>query len=225
MKNQLNGKGFPGLLPLAGILLFTVMTFTLSGISEGVVNHEPITVSDVRFGNWLHARSSPFLTSAILLITSLGATWIVISLTVSFLIYLLLKRRYYWFAAVVPTVFGGMLLNRLLKYAFQRPRPSFDDPILTLTSYSFPSGHTMAAAVLYGVLAAYLFAQTEDWLRRALIILAAALLIALVGFSRIYLGAHYLTDVLGAIAEGLAWLSLCLTVVYFVWRKRHGQSA
>lgn len=225
MKTPPSAKGFPGLLPLAGVLLFAIMTLTLSGLSEGVVNHEPITASDVRFSNWLLAHRSPWLTSAMFMITSLGATGMVIGVTVIFLAYLLWRRRYYWFAAVVPTVFGGMLLNRLLKYAFQRPRPHFDDPILSLTNYSFPSGHTMAAAVLYGVLAAYFLAQAEDWPRRTLIIFAAALLITLVGFSRIYLGAHYLTDVLGAMAEGLAWLSLCLTLVYFVWRKRHGQSA
>ena len=56
-------------------------------------------------------------------------------------------------------------------------------------------------------------------LTRVLILLAAGLLIVLVGFSRMYLGAHYLSDVLGAIAEGLAWLSLCLTVVYTMWER------
>ena len=98
-------------------------------------------------------------------------------------------------------------------------RPHFDDPILTLTGYSFPSGHTMMASVLYGVVAAYLCAHTPDWRLRALIIFSASVLIAVVGFSRVYLGAHYLSDVLGAMAEGLAWLSLCLTAVYTIWQR------
>jgi undecaprenyl-diphosphatase len=108
-----------------------------------------------------------------------------------------------------------------LKLVFYRPRPHFDDPILSLTGYSFPSGHTMAATVLYGVLAVLLVTKVKRQRSKVLIGLAASLLIVLVGFSRMYLGAHYLSDVLGAIAEGLAWMSLCLTAIYSVWRQRN----
>ena len=81
----------------------------------------------------------------------------------------------------------------------------------------------MGATVLLGTLAAYFFTRTTDTRRRALIVFVAGLLIALVAFSRIYLGAHYLSDVLAAMAEGLAWLSLCLTFRYYLSRtKRKG---
>lgn len=110
-------------------------------------------------------------------------------------------------------VFGGMALNFLLKNLFLRQRPHFNDAILTLTSYSFPSGHTMMATVFYGTLCALAASRTRDWRCRALAIFGAAILISLVGFSRIYLGAHFLSDVLAAIAEGLAWLAFCLIAV------------
>ena len=81
----------------------------------------------------------------------------------------------------------------------------------------------MMATVLYGAIAAYLVTRISDWRWRVLVIFLAMLLTALVGFSRIYLGAHYLSDVLGAMAEGLAWLSLCLTVVHFIWHRQNQQ--
>lgn len=183
------------------------------------MNREPLTVLDAQLSTWLHTHASPDLTKATLMISALHSTPAVSCAAGALLIYLFWRRRLYWLVTVVLSVFGGMILNVLLKYAFHRARPHFDDPILTLTSYSFPSGHTMMATVLYGVVAAYLVAKTRDLRWRVLVILSASLMILLVGSSRIYLGAHYLSDVLGAIAEGLAWLSICLTAVYSLWRR------
>lgn len=209
-------------LPLvAGLLVFATMTLTLGEISEDIINHEPITVADVQLSNWMHAHTSPLLTSAMFVATSLGSTVMVTCIAVALGLYLLWRRQFYWIAALASSVLGGALLNRLLKYGFHRARPHFTDPILTLTSYSFPSGHTMIATVLYGVIAAYIFSRTNDWRWRALTIVATAVLIGVVACSRIYLGAHYLSDVLGAMAEGLAWLSLCLTLVHSFWQRTH----
>jgi undecaprenyl-diphosphatase len=78
----------------------------------------------------------------------------------------------------------------------------------------------MTATVLYGVIAAYLLSKNKNWRQRLLILLVAGCLIVVVGFSRMYLGAHYLSDVLAAIGEGLAWLMLCLLTVYSIWQLR-----
>lgn len=206
---------------MAGLLIFATMTLTLGEISEDIINHEPITVADVQLSNWLHAHTSPLLTNVMFVVTYFGSTVMVSCIAVGLGLYLLWRRQFYWLAILILAVPGGALLNRLLKYFLQRDRPHFDDPILKLTSYSFPSGHTMIATVLYGVIAAYVFTQTNDWRSRVLIIVAAAFLITAVACSRIYLGAHYLSDVLGAMAEGLAWLSLCLTAVHSVRHSRN----
>ena len=219
MKNHNHPKRFLSLPLVAGLLVFATMTLTLGEISEDVIKREPLTVADAQLSNWLHTHATPPLTRAMFVVTSFGSTLTASCIAVGLSLYLLWRRRFYWLAAALSSVFGGMLLNKLLKFAFHRARPHFNDPILKLDSYSFPSGHTMIATVLYGVLAAYLFSKTTDSRRRVLILLAAGLLIALVGFSRMYLGAHYLSDVLGAIAEGLAWLSLCLTVVYSLCQR------
>jgi membrane-associated phospholipid phosphatase len=219
MKKESYRRGFLGLHLVAGVIIFATMTFTLWEISEDISSREPLTIADAQLSTWLHSRTLPWLTSAMFVVTSLGSSAIAGCVAVVFGLFLIWRRRFYWFAAFVSSVYGGMLLNRILKYAFQRPRPHFDDPLLSLTSYSFPSGHTMTATVLYGVLAAYFFTNTQDWRQRLVIVFGASLLILLVGFSRIYLGAHYLSDVLGAMAEGLAWLALCLTVAYSFWRR------
>lgn len=221
MKNQSNVRSFFGLHLVAGVIIFAAMTLTLWEISEDIINREPLTVADAQLSTWLHAHASPLLTSAMFVATFFGSTTGVSLVAVAFGLYLVWRRRFYWVTALASSVVGGMLLNKLLKYAFHRPRPFFTDPILSLKSYSFPSGHAMAATVLYGAIAAYFIANTRDWRRRALIVFSASIVILLVGFSRMYLGAHYLSDVLGAMAEGLAWLALCLTVIYSFWRKRN----
>jgi undecaprenyl-diphosphatase len=204
---------------IAGIAVFLAMTFTLWEISESFREQEPLTITDTQLSTWLHIHQTPRLTTAMFAITCLGSTWVVSSIAAAFALYFITRRRFYWLAAFLSTAFGGMLLNKLLKYAFHRPRPFFDNPLLTLTSYSFPSGHTMMATTLYAVIAAYLLTTTTDLRRRLLIVCAAILVILTVGFSRIYLGAHYLTDVLGAMAEGLAWVALCFTVVFSIRQR------
>ncbi len=219
MKNRSYASDFLGLHLVAGVIIFAAMTLTLWEISEGIGNREPLTVVDAQLSNWLHSHQRPLLTSAMFVATSFGSGAMGNCIGAGFAIYLIWRRRFYWLAAFASSLYGGMLLNRILKYVFQRPRPYFDDPLLSLSSYSFPSGHTMTATVLFGVIAAYFFTTTQDWRWRVIIICATSFLILLVGFSRIYLGVHYLSDVLGAMAEGLAWLALCLTVVYSCWRK------
>jgi membrane-associated phospholipid phosphatase len=211
----------PGWRLVAGCLVFAAMTVVLAAIADDVMSGEPLTIADARLSMWLHSHGSYGWTNFFAAVTLLGATLVAGPVSAGVAIYLLRRRQFYWFTAFVIAVYGGITLNRLLKHWFQRARPKFDDPIFSFAGYSFPSGHTMTATVVYGAIAVLVMTHTKNSTSRILAFACAALLIALVGFSRIYLGAHYLTDVVGAIAEGLAWLSLCFTAVYFFWRRRH----
>jgi membrane-associated phospholipid phosphatase len=215
---------YPGWHLLVGIIFFAGMTMVLAAIAEDVVTGDPLTVVDAQLSSWLHVHSTPQLNALFARITLLGSTLLASMIAGLVALYLLWRRQLYWFGAFVLSVYGGMILNRLLKYSFQRARPRFDDPVFSFTGYSFPSGHTMTATVVYGAIAVLVFTKNKNRALRIAVVTSAALLIGLVGFSRIYLGAHYLTDVLGAIAEGLAWLSLCFTGVYFFWRRNHRRS-
>lgn len=221
MKPLFPSKRYLGFHLVIGLLIFAVMTLILGEIAEDVMSGKPLTLIDAQINSWLHTHRTPQLTTTFLIVTSLGSTIPVILIAATVGLYLLWRRQPYWAAAVWLTVFGGMLLNKYLKLVFYRPRPRLFDPILSLTGYSFPSGHTMSATVLYGVLAVLLVTRVKRKSSKVVVAILASVLIGLVGFSRMYLGAHYLSDVLGAFAEGLAWMSLCLTAVYSLWRHRN----
>ena len=129
------------------------------------------------------------------------------------------KRCWFQLLALVLVVPGGMVLAFLLKMTFHRQRPSFAEAFLVFNGYSFPSDHTKAATLLYGLLAAFAVIALETWCWRVGVVLGAFAMVLLIGFSRVYLGAHYVGDVLGAAAAGLAWLTLSLTAVDTVRRS------
>lgn len=221
MKIKIRSEGYLGWHLVIGLFVFLAMTFVLAAISDEVMQGRPLTIMDAEFSEWLQASRTPARLNAMRFVTWLGSTVVASTITTIVGVYLLLRGRRYWFAVLVLSVAGGAILNRFLKIAFQRARPQLDDPIFTFTGYSFPSGHTLTATVVYGCLAALIVANTKNQTIRVASILSASLVITLVAFSRIYLGAHYLTDVVGAIAEGVAWLSLCFTLVYSLWRPRN----
>jgi membrane-associated phospholipid phosphatase len=210
-----------GLHLTLGTLALSVSAWLFGGIAEDIVTGDPLTVVDIQVAAWLHAHTDPPVIAVMSFISSLGSIPVVSAIAVITALLLGWRRHWYRLLSLALTVPGGILLNILLKYAFHRLRPTFENPIVALTSYSFPSTHTMAATVLYGALATFAVGFLKEWRWRTLVVLATILLVALIGFSRMYLGVHYLSDVLAAIAEGVAWLALCLTGVRTVqlWRQ------
>jgi undecaprenyl-diphosphatase len=217
---RLSPEGAFGLHLTAGVLLLVLAAAMFADLAEDVVTADRITVLDLHIAQWFHAHATPAVTRAMLLITNWHDTLGVSLMALLLAAYFYLKRARHWLLAVIVSVPGGMLLNLLLKYAFQRARPSFHDPLVTLSTYSFPSGHTAGATVLYGVLACYLVVLQRSWPMRAAVVIGACATVALVGLSRLYLGAHFLSDVLAAMAEGVTWLAICITSISTL-RRRH----
>ena len=113
---------------------------------------------------------------------------------------------------LIIAVPGGMLLNECVKLLVHRHRPFVDGPFVDWSGYSFASGHTMGATLLYGQLLLFLLPLLNGRRLRFACVLGAASLVVLVGFSRIALGAHFLTDVLAGIVFGIVWLMLCMVL-------------
>ena len=205
------------------VMLFAVWVF--GSIAEEVIEAEELVFIDDWIARWFNAHATPGFTQVMLVITHAHNTAGMLVLTTVLGIYFYIRKARYWLLALLVSVPGGMLLNVALKNIFQRARPSLDNPLLTLTTYSFPSGHTVAATLFYGLLAAYLVCLPGKWKYRFLIALGACVLVALVGLSRMYLGVHYLSDVMAAVAVGCAWLAICITGVSTLRRRRAARGA
>lgn len=167
---------------------------------------------DARTSVWLHSHGTPELTTFLYWVSKLHSNSSITIVTFAIAAYLWALHLRYWILTLAISVFGGMLLNVLLKLLFARARPHFDNPIVVLRTFSFPSGHTLLSTVFYGTLCILAVLRIRNRALRPLVVLLAMLMIGLVGFSRMYLGAHYLTDVLGAMMEGTAWIMFSLLV-------------
>ena len=170
----------------------------------------PLAGPDHEVAGWFHAHLTRTFVTVLRAFTEFGSSeWIgvVLFLLVVFFVW---KRWWPSLVTLIVAVPGGMLLNELVKVLVHRHRPFVDGPFVDWSGYSFASGHTIGATLLYGQLALFILPIIKGRRWRTLTVSSAALLIALVGFSRIALGAHFLTDVLAAIFFGIIWLAFCL---------------
>src|SRR5829696_8023158 len=194
-----------GLLAAAGGL------WLFGGIAEDVLTGDPIVRFDRVLDAYLHAHASPPLTTFFLVVTAFGSIETIVLLGVIVAAFLAWGRRWLFLGSWLAAVAGSAVLNQLLKGLFARPRPHFDHPLLVETSYSFPSGHAMESFVVYGMLAYFAVLALRTWESRVGVVFGAALMVMLIGFSRMYLGVHYFSDVIAGYAAGGVWLSALIT--------------
>lgn len=160
---------------------------------------------------WIH--------HAALDISALGGGSVLSLMTLLVLGYLLLLRRYHAMLLVLVATVGGMLLNNSLKQFFGRERPSIVPHLSEVASASYPSGHSMLSAIVYLTLGVMLAQSTSSWRLRMYFVGAALLVSFLIGLTRVYLGVHYPTDVLGGWTVGTAYAVLCAMVAYSLQRR------
>jgi undecaprenyl-diphosphatase len=154
----------------------------------------------------LHQHASPALTAAMRAASFIGSPVFLVPLGILVVALYLQQGRPLTARLFVITVIGGEVLDQVLKLAFHRTRPTAFFGLPEPLGYSFPSGHALAACAFYGVLAAFAAARTGNRALRWTYRIAAALVIAIIGVSRIYLGVHYPSDVLGGYAAALGWV-------------------
>ena len=225
--NRLSPAGYLGLHLTVGILVSLLALWLFGGVLEDVVAGDPLIQFDQLVARTIHTRATPAGIRFFHAVSFLGsaAFWAVVGIIV--LAVLIARRERLlaigWGAAIA----GGGLLDLGLKLLVHRPRPVFPDAFALAPGWSFPSGHSMGAIIGYGVLAYLLLPGIRGRrapLLRTLVILAALLLIALIGLSRLYLGVHYFSDVVGGFSAGIVWLAACVTGMEVARRRRKGRS-
>lgn len=205
----------PAILALVFVLVGSLVGF--AHVVEDYLTGDPLVDWDVRLALWLHEHASDSLV-ALLNVVTLAGNAAVLGLVAAAAAFVFLRRGRPNDAALVLLALGGAgLLNALLKLAFQRPRPEL--AFVELDTYSFPSGHAAASAATFLAFAFLAAKHVRGLRRRGGIILAALAAAAAVAFSRLYLGAHYLSDVLAGSSLGLAWTSACL-ILYVAYGDR-----
>lgn len=220
IRARLDPNSYLGLQLTLGALVLVAAAWLFGGIAEDVLTADPLILVDAAVAQWAHRHASPAVTQFMLSVSRWNGTLAICCYASLVGMALAWRRAWYWLATLVATVPAGMLINVMMKLAFHRARPSFDDPIITLTTYSFPSGHVAGATLFYGFLFALLASRIKGWTARLALGLAALTMIVLVASSRMYLGAHYLSDVLAAFAEGIGWLTLCVVGIHTYSRHR-----
>lgn len=225
LRNRLSPESEFGLFFTIGVLVMILGAWCFSEIAEQIGPSTPVFAVDRQISHWFHEHARSELTALASAVTFCGSVGFVSAVSVCCGIFFATRQAWNRLLAIIVTMLGGSLLNMLLKHLFHRQRPILENPLVTLTSFGFPSGHTMGATLLYGLLALIAAQFVRKRWARLLIFAVAALVIALIGLTRIYLGAHYLTDVLGALAAGCVWLAFSWTTVETLRRGRRMNQA
>jgi membrane-associated phospholipid phosphatase len=195
-------------LPL-GIALgvLTIGAWAFGAVAEEVAEGDTAT-DDQRIADWLHGRATDPLTDVFRAITWTGNGGF-LAVVVFVVAVLLWRRRLVTDGLFVVLAFAGAeVITFGMKQGFRRERPFFEDPLATASSFSFPSGHSLVSLAVYGSIALVVARHARSRRVAATAPGVAAVWILAIGFSRLYLGVHFLSDVVAGFAAGAAWLAL-----------------
>jgi len=195
---------------VVGLVSCLLVLWLVAQLSEEILERENFAFNTL-FLDWLHQFTNPTLDRLMLAITYLGDPPIVVPLFLTVFLTLWLRRYRQEAQIFLIASLGAFILNNALKLFFRNPRPVLWIRLITETSYSFPSGHALGSMVLYGMIAFLLarhFPKRAIWFYEI-----AAVLTGAIGFSRLYLGVHWVTDVVGGWGMGFLWLMICITML------------
>jgi undecaprenyl-diphosphatase len=182
--------------------------------TDSAVHHDALAGLDETWRDWVLAHRAGALTQVMVNASRFGSTPSLIVIAVAVTAWLVWRGRRADAALVLGVTAGGLALAPLLKLVVERPRPALSEHVVAVNSWSYPSGHSLNSMVVLGLLTVLAVRERPGRARRALPAALGAFLIVLVGFSRVYLGVHYPSDVLAGWLIGILWLVICFTVTH-----------
>jgi undecaprenyl-diphosphatase len=198
-----------GLHLTIGLLCSLIGLWGFAAVTEDILSMQPLTQFDVALAQWFHGHATPVGEAVCTALSAVGGPWAMTVGTSGVALLLILRRRWLMCGGWLAALAGGAVLNEAVKLVIRRPRPPYAAGYAY--GFSFPSGHAMGSVVAYGMLIYLVVLATRS---RAVHVVAAgagAVLIAGIGFSRLYLGVHYFSDIVGGYAAGTVWLSACIS--------------
>ena len=227
-KNDITGLRAPGLLakwPVIGISMFIFGSLVFGALTYNLYVHGPLLAWDRAIANTLPAiglQSPPFVKDIMVAGFYTGKE-VVTVLTILFSLYFLYKRYWQELAMMAIGWIGSALLFNALSMLICRARPPTQIWII-VNIPGFPSGHAVSVVVFYGLMAYLLAPKMPSAVWNVVVVAAALLIIGFVGFSRIFTGGHYLTDILAGYAVGIAWSGVVYTLIENYFQKRRSRN-
>ena len=210
-----------GLHLTVGYLISASALWLFGSITEDVVHNEALTAVDLSFHTWMRAHATPLGDQIAVAISFLGGP--LIMTIIALVVGMILVRRGAWLMLSVwlAAFVVGAFLDWMLKNTIRRPRPVGAERFLHGVSFSYPSGHSMGSLIGLAMLAYVLFQLWPPAHRhRVVVVIVTVVLVLLVGWSRLYLGVHYLSDVIAGFAAGAVWVTACITGLELAMRPR-----
>ncbi|MBA3949176.1 MAG: phosphatase PAP2 family protein [Acidobacteria bacterium] len=211
---------------LAGALLTVVAALAFIVVAGSVMEGDTQKIDEAivqwfrQPGNPNLARGPAWLTEVAIDITALGSTVVLVMLVGAVAGFLWLQGQTRLMLLLLAAMAGGTLLNALMKTTFARPRPTVVPHLREVFTYSFPSGHAALSAIVYLTIGVLLFEVVRGRAARLYCLGVAMTATALVGFSRVFLGVHYPSDVLAGWAAGIGWAGVCWLAVQYVAHRK-----
>lgn len=208
------------LFHLAVGLVVTSAAILFLRLARGIAGDAMLARFDLALANALYRATTPEGVHVFIVITALGGMPGLLALGLAVAAVLALRGAKLLLIGWIVAVAGGGLLNLGLKALFRRTRPVFAEPPVVLGSWSFPSGHAMSTFVAAGALAYLLFLVLRSPVQRVIVVIVALLWVLLIGFSRMYLGVHYFSDVIAGYVAGTVWLGAWISGMEIARRIR-----